>query len=155
MTLILGSNNIFSENTIRLIEDLIIPPDTPKVISISFRNKSEDLKHGNWGRFYGHEYKITLNVPDFKHFPMCGFRLITRLEYSYNNRIEWLVSVLGHEYYHAWQWINERKYFHVSDYIEVGCEDYEVKCMEKWNRYRIDNKINEIVSKKVNPSNHS
>lgn len=139
MTLILGTK-IISERILRSIIQVVKPEDTPDVKSITLRWKKdipdsdEDFVHGNWGKFYPVAYRITLCVPSFtKEF--TGTAPYSRLVRIINNDLEWYALVIGHEYYHAWQWTHEKEFFHCDGYREVGAEKYEQIALEKWRTF--------------------
>lgn len=118
---------------IREILKVIIPPDTPEVWEIKIRNKQDEIIHGNWGYFYPTDYRITLNVPQWKKgMVLEGKRRYSLIEYRFDNNLDFLANVIGHEYYHAWQWHHEKDLWHAKQYLEVQAEKYEVIALNKW-----------------------
>lgn len=120
---------------VAVIYEVVKPQGLTKdVTSITLRNKTEGKISGNWGKFYSGQNKITLCVPQIidnhiSHTPVGKFRRVLK------GKGEWLATVIGHEAFHAWQYENERDSFHVSDYIEVCAERYEVTALRKWSDY--------------------
>ncbi len=116
------------------ISTIVKPSDIPNINSITVRSKAEGKIEGNWGKFYPHDYRITICMPSVELYPMIdSIRPITKISYTFKTVLDFLAAVIGHEYYHAWQWINEKELFHVKDYIEVGAEKYESVAVKLWN----------------------
>lgn len=66
-----------------------------------------------------------------------GKRTYTERDYLYQNNLDFLAAVIGHEYYHAWQFHNEQDIFplyhaKLKSYFEVGAEIYETTALNKW-----------------------
>lgn len=136
METILGTK-IWPESLIREVLEVIRPARTPEVYSISFRNKKSGLKYGNYGKFYRHDYRITLCVPEHRLFPIHEKRIVTRTPATFQTDIEYLVAVLAHEYWHAYQWINENHLYQSKDnyWLERGAEEREIVALDKWKDY--------------------
>lgn len=134
METILGTK-IWPESLIREVLEVIRPVKTPEVYSISFRNKKSGLKYGNYGRFYPNEYRITLCVPEEKMFPLHEKRTFTRTPAIYATNVEYLVAVLAHEYWHAFQWINDPDMYKNKYMLERGAEEREIVALDKWKDY--------------------
>lgn len=134
--LILNTTSI-PEQTIRLIASVVKPINIPEVASIQLRNKAKGKITGNWGYYFSHDNRITLCVP--QHISEY------EAEATHTKRIRSLVDindflalVIGHEYYHAYQYIHERSLWYDKEYIEIGAENYEPRALELWNNYKIE-----------------
>lgn len=134
-----NSTNL-KEQYIRTIAELVKPISTPEITSIDLRNKQEGFTHGNWGRFYSHDYSITLCVPQFIS-NYQSLRTVTKKDCFYEDRYDFLAAVLGHEYRHAWQWTNKRDLFDLKQWIEVDAEEYEPIALQLWLDYKSKNDI--------------
>lgn len=105
---------------------------------MALRNKREGDINGNWGRFYANDYYITLCVPQAIKNYEC-IRTVTKKFSFYKNRYDFLAAIIGHEYYHAWQWNHESDIYHCKEYLEVGAERYEEVALDLWVKYKEDN----------------
>jgi len=131
----LGSK-IWSEQLIREVIEVVRPVNTPEVYSISFRNKVKSFCHGNYGKFYTEAYRITLCVPEHHLFPIEGNKKVTKTPFHLKDDIEYLVTVMAHEYWHAYQWINLNHLYKGEKYwLERGAEEREAIALARWNDY--------------------
>lgn len=134
MTLI-HNTTLIPERLIREIIKAVKPEDTPDVNQLSLRNKQENITHGNWGQFIPDSYEITLCVPRLVK-SLSGYRTYSHIHYFFEDELEFLATVIAHEYYHAWQWIHEKHLWHAKGYLEVCCEIYETKAIKLWNKHK-------------------
>lgn len=140
MTIIHNTTPIREQTIIEIIR-AVKPDNIPDVNTLTLRNKQEGNNqdapavHGNWGYFYGDSYSITLCVPRLIN-ELKGTRLYTKKPYIFIDEYDFLATVIGHEYYHAWQWINEKDLFHCRGYIEVCAEKYEPIALAKWLEHK-------------------
>lgn len=123
------------DSIIREIASVVIPENTPQINSITLRNKMEGATHGNWGKFYPIEYRITICLPEF-HL-LKGYRTkrtFTQIEVFYETNLDFLAAVIGHEYYHAHQWTDDnlKQFYHIKEWLEVEAERYESVAEMKW-----------------------
>lgn len=137
MCLILGSNGILKESIVKQIASIVKPSDDiPDIKSISLRNKTEGEINGNWGKFYPIDYRITLCVPNRELITRDPhIRTFTKRNVIFSNHLQWFAAIIGHEYYHAYQWITEPELFCYKEYIEIHAEKYEEVAVKKWNEY--------------------
>lgn len=148
MTSIHNTTDI-KDSIIEEIVRIVIPSDTPPVNSITIRNKQENKRHGNWGYFIPSDYRITLNVPRFtRGMVIEGQRHTTKLPLRFDNNLDFLATVIGHEYYHAWQWNHERELWHCREYMEVEAEKYEIIALNKWKDHMTNLGVYALVAKR-------
>lgn len=146
---ILGSISAkISDSIIQQIALIVKPPETSEVSSIYLRNKEEGEVHGNWGKFHPIDYSITVCVPTIDLRGYTSLRKHTRTTFKCENKFQWLALVIGHEYYHAWQWCHEKELWHCKEYLEVGAERYEEVALDKWNKYLEDSGVYEAVARR-------
>jgi hypothetical protein len=136
--MIINNTTNVSDRIIQEICNIVIPDNTPVINEISLRNKMEGAIHGNWGHFYPADYKITICLPDSNKLKgHKTYRKYTKLEAYYESDLDFLAAVIGHEYYHAYQWSNIelRAFWSCTEWLEVEAERYESVALKKWQIY--------------------
>lgn len=111
------------------------------VRSVTIRNKSVGILHGQFGCYRGWSRDITVNVPliipaDWRlKLQYCGWRIVIR------SKQEFLVAILAHEFRHAYYHMTNNmlsthyaKDRSVRRAAEIKCEMYEERKLVEFQR---------------------